>query len=213
MPGSIGKHFPHPLNKKHIRIFRRVLPGVQPWLEESARFYAAEQPESRSGLHVPKYHQVVFQWGSTWIFWETHPENRKKTPRFNGNTSIELKHGKIKKRVVQQQKPKQVSRSYGLWCLDITYGVFFSIEFLHRFVWLSLNFQFCLPCVGYPKSDLMSAGNGKNNFGQRLHRKGVEISLGLDPNLHLPGFISLENTAQLGWFQKMSFISPLPKKN
>lgn len=125
MPGSIGKHFPHPLNKKHIRIFRRVLPGVQPWLEESARFYAAEQPESRSGLHVPKYHQVVFQWGSTWIFWETHPENRKKTPRFNGNTSIELKHGKIKKRVVQQQKPKQVWRSYGLWCLDITYGVFF----------------------------------------------------------------------------------------
>ena len=34
-------------------------------------------------------------------------------------TPAELKQGKIKKTVVQQQKPKQVSRSYGLWCLDL----------------------------------------------------------------------------------------------
>lgn len=103
-------------------------------------------------------------------------------------------------------------------CPDIIYVVFFAIEFLRRFVWLSLNFQFCLPCGGYPKSDLMSAGNEKKTILGRQKKtngcmeKGWKFLWDWIRIYILPGFMSLGNTAQPGWFQKMSFISPLPKK-
>ena len=103
-------------------------------------------------------------------------------------------------------------------CPDIIYVVFFAIEFLRRFVWLSLNFQFCLPCGGYPKSDLMSAGYEKKKLGRQKKKnngcmeKGWKFLWDWIRIYILPGFMSLGNTAQLGWFQKMSFISPLPKK-